>query len=530
MANPRSTENTETQLTFQSGQFTLENPSTVGNIKLTKNPHWKRVSLRVFQTTNLREAATHRECSDEKTERIFKRTFQEHYPLPKLPHLPMLDAHQRGGLEWILTRKRSYLAHAPGAGKTAQAILGAFIAMQSDPKAQALFIVPPALTLNWEREIWKVTDWVDSWPWIGVVCKTMHKDSMGWRDRYLICPDSMITKDWVYEKLKEINWTFIAVDEASRFKEPTAARSLAFYGGLDGEKSYPGIFRRARHVVFLDGSPMPNRPIELWAPTYALDPEAIDCRSYDDYGYRYCGAKPNDRGQWEYLYSSNEDELKEKLTRDFMHVVTEDQLDHPERRRSMLFMSEDVRTPEIKTWEKKHLEGVTAGEIGEDVSQGDLARFRRQLGLMKVGWSAKYIRDRLTIKNESILVFAWHREVCEKLAETLGDFKPGLIIGGVSASARENAFKAFQLKTCRLLILNIAAGGRGHNLQEADRVIFVEPSWTDELNCQCEKRASRRGNEKSMVRCEYIVSPGSFDERILSAVFAGQRRVKRIIG
>jgi SNF2 family DNA or RNA helicase len=72
--------------------------------------------------------------------------------------------------------------------------------------------------------------------------------------------------------------------------------------------------------------------------------------------------------------------------------------------------------------------------------------------------------------------------------------------------------------------------GRGHNLQRADRVIFGEFSWTDELNKQAEKRASRRGNERAFVRCEYVVAPGSIDEKVVQALFTKEKRVREIIG
>ncbi len=517
-------------LIFKAGKFVIKNAAAT-RIRLSKNAYWKKLDFDIFETTNLREAATYaRRFGTESAKRVITRAFQAHYDLPKrLPPVLELDPHQWEGIKWVLARKRSYLAHAPGAGKTAQAIVSACLA---SGEGQALFIVPPSLTVNWEREMNQVTGWLGIWPAIGVVPRSDNQERMAWRADFIICPDSMLTKPWVYEKLQAMRKKFIAVDEASRFKDPFAKRSLAFYGGQDGSVSYPGIFQDARHVVFLDGSPMPNRPMELWAPTYALHPEAIDCMPLDDFGYRYCGARPNDRGVWEYLYSSNEEELKLKLRRDFMHVVGEERLAHPERRRSLLFMNEDVRSPEYKAWERRNLPSLMAqiGNQGDEANQGEIARMRRDLGLRKIPWVASYAREKLEEKNEALLIFAWHREVCQGLAEKLSKFNPGLIMGGVSSDAREREFDLFQRGKKNCLILNIAAGGRGHNLQRASRVLFAEYSWTDELNRQCEKRASRRGNEQDFVRCEYVVCPGSMDEPVLSSIFTKQRRVGRIIG
>jgi SWI/SNF-related matrix-associated actin-dependent regulator of chromatin subfamily A-like protein 1 len=519
-------------LTFHDGKFLFQNVSSIKlRKKLREDPFWKSGKDDSFETKDLGAARKLRAYADHKVEKLFKRTFQEKYGSPvytatQRKALQALDPHQRTGIEWILSRKRSYLAHAPGAGKTAEAIVAACLSKGS---GQTLFIVPPSLTLNWEREIWKFTELLGIFPTIGMVRRSDDKESVAWKADFIICPDSMLTKPWVYGHLLEIVWKFIAVDEASRLKEAFTHRSLAFYGGMNAEsRYYRGLFRDAKHVTFLDGSPMPNRPIELWAPTYALDPESIDCRSYDDFGYRYCGAKPNEFGQWEYLYSSNEEELKAKLQRSFMHVVTEDELEHPERRRSMLVMDEDVRTFEQKTWERNNFPRTF--QISEDLSQGDMAHFRKELGIRKVRFISNYVRDRITEKNESILLFVWHRTVALKIWETFNPLELGIVIGGTPATMREDFFRKFQKGEIKLLVMNILAGGRGHNLQRADRVIFGEFSWTDELNKQAEKRASRKGSKKKFVRCEYIVCPNSMDERILSSIFSKERRVKKVIG
>ena len=512
---------TQEILKFENGKFRLEEVSSPKlRLKLSRDAFWKSLPDDAFETKSLGAAVRFREMGDANAQRIFKKVLQERYELPLLPALPGLDPHQREGLQWALSRKRSYLAHVAGAGKTLQAIL---VAGFSKGPGQSLFITPPSLCFNWEKEIIKFAPWAGIFPTIAIVPRSVNQNEMDWSAEFIICPDSMLAKDWVYAHLLEIPFKTIAVDEASRFKESTSERSLAFYGGKTDGKSFKGLFRSARHVTLLDGSVVPNRPIELWAPSYALHPEAIDYRDRDDFGYRYCGAKPNDRGVWEYLWSSNEKELKEKLQKDFMHVVTEEQLSHPERRRSMVMMS-DVRSDEHKEWERKNLSKV---ELSDTKCQGDLARFRRELGMKKMPKVASFVSEKLD-KNESILLFAWHREVCYGLMELLLEYKPIVIVGG--SKDREETYKAFQEKRCKILIVNILAGGRGLNLQAADRIIFAEWSWSDETNKQAEKRASRKGSEKSVIPCNYLVVSGSMDEIVLSSVFRKQQMVKKVIG
>lgn len=516
------------QLTFENGKFKLLSISPV-HIRYREisahDSNWQfDKQTKNFETKNLGEAKAFRYCADAKAEKVFKRSLAVDYDIPCLPPLKFLDKHQREGILWVLSRSRTYLAHAPGAGKTCQAIVSACMIPK---KGATLFIVPPTLTVNWEREVLKFCGLLGYHPSVAIVPVSSKRNLMNWSADFIICPDSMLTKDWVYSHLLKLNPKFIAVDEASRFKEPFSQRSKAFYGGNHGTIFYPGIFHDALYTVLLDGSPMPNRPIELWAPAYALDPECIDYLGYFSFGHRYCGAKIGFNGEWEFKGSSNESELKSKLQKKFMHVVSESELNHPERMRSILHMNENILTPTMREWERQNVKSY----VPENLDEGQMAEMRRKIGLGKVPWISKYIREKLKDKNESILLFAWHREVCENLAALLDEFKPHIIYGGISNEEREKAFKDFQSGKTKLIIGNIQAMGRGHNLQRADRVVFAEYSWTDELNKQCEKRASRRGNTKKFTKCEYIVASDSImDEFILRAVFTKADRVRKVIG
>lgn len=482
---------------------------------------------------DMKTAATFSRFADVSAKRILDRILVKQYSIEGIEFPSFLDPLQVDGVKWVLSRSRSYLAHAPGAGKTCEAIVSA---MLTKGEGQVVFIVSPQLTANWAREVAKfyplvAPEAVKAWHPIAVIPESNKQQFTGWRAEFLIIPDSMLTKAWVLEKLKGIKKRFVAVDEASRFKDPTAQRTIALFGGKlkDGSTSR-GLIQDAHHAVLLDGSPMTSRPIELWAPTYATAPEAIDFMNYTQFGLRYCGAIKDARGGWEFKHSSNEQELKQKLTHSFMHIIGEEKLNHPERRRKMVFMNKDVRSSEQKSWERNHLSDFSLSDIDEEASRGDMAHYRAELGMRKVPWVSAYVKDRLETKGESVLLFAHHRDVVQALADKLSKFNPGIVIGGTLAVHRERMFSEFQAGERKLLILNIAAGGRGHNLQRADRVVFGEWAWTDETNKQCEKRTSRRGNEKLFTPCDYIVCPSSMDEVVLKSVFAGAARVKKVIG
>ena len=534
------------RLTFQNGKFLLDSFAVIP--ECVDAEEWKRGNFGRYSsyvTTDIKAAARFRQYADDEAEKILNRAFVKRYSAPSAPLPPFLDEHQKEGVTWVLTRSRSYLAHVAGAGKTAEAIVAAAL---TPGTGQAVFIVPPNLTVNWAREVEKFfdllvhstakalrkargRDWSLAWPSLAIIPDSAKQQFSGWGADFLIVPDSMLTRAWVLGRLIKLHIRLIAVDEASRFKEPTAQRSIALFGGtLKGGRTSPGLVQRARHAVLMDGSPMPNRSMELWAPTYAMCPEAIDFMSQQDFGFRYCGAKIGDYGRWEFKGDRNQEELKRRLQKDFMHVVTEERLNHPERRRSMLFMSKDVRTAKHQSWEQKNLSRFSFSDIDEDMSQGDIATYRRELGLRKMPWVADYVSQRLEDKAEFILLFAWHRDVCMGLEKLLQKHRPGLIIGGTDKDYREKFFDLFQRGKTHLLILNILAGGRGHNLQRGGRAVFAEWSWNDETNKQCEARIARRGNDNAFMRSDYVVCPNSMDEPILNAVFKKAASVKRVIG
>lgn len=525
----------QTKLTFEKGHF-----------RLITDPVARSFTHRTWSQSNqdLKAAVPFRQHADELAEKVFKRTLNQTYFVPRMPPLTFLDKHQIEGVKWALSRKRCYLAHTPGAGKTVTTI----VSFHLSGCEQALIIVPPGLTLQWKKEIEKFSKFVSfTEPKIEVISAGgfSNKDGIDFgkllrieRADFIIVADSFLERDAVQHLLRKLLPKFIAVDEASRLKEITSTRSIAFYGGVVskplGERRFFGLFKGARHVLFLDGSPMPNgRHMELWAPVYALDPETIDCMDRQEFGTMYCNGHQDRFGHWQYKGSTLGTKFSNRLKARLMHVVTEDQLSHPERRRSLLFMDRDVRTVKHKSWEREHLSKLDLKNISENANQGDFARWRRELGMRKAPWVSDYVVNRFKEKNESLLVFCWHREVAQTLLESITK-KMGakklcaMVIGGTPLKQRDMFFQQFQAGLLKIIVCNIQAVGRGYNLQKADRIVFAESSWSDELNKQCEKRASRRGRKK-FVRCDYVVAPDSMDEKVMTSVFNKERKTKAVI-
>lgn len=271
-----------------------------------------------YTTRNLKEAVRFRSAADSTAEKIFKKFMLRNRPIPSggplsPKELPLLDFQAKRGVPHILGLNRSYLAHQPGLGKTAQAIS----AVSTKP-GRALIICPSFLKVTWAREI---TKWfIRDFPSISVLKASSNFERLNYMlgADFVIVSDAMLEKEWVRDLIAREKFRFVFIDEGHRFKTPFANRTIAIFGGKNSKIKSRGLIYDAEHVSILSGTPMLNRPIELWPMLFAMAPETIDFMSYQEFGFRYCGATQNDRGVWEFLYSSNEKELKTRIQKRFM--------------------------------------------------------------------------------------------------------------------------------------------------------------------------------------------------------------------
>ena len=72
------------------------------------------------------------------------------------------------------------------------------------------------------------------------------------------------------QELQQIAYNVLICDEAHRLKTPRTQRTLAVFG--DGSHEHPGVV--SEYLWLISGTPMPNRPVELYAPLRAINRRA----------------------------------------------------------------------------------------------------------------------------------------------------------------------------------------------------------------------------------------------------------------
>lgn len=515
------------RITFDQNKFILETPSTIA---APSQGAWIKEAPGKYWTKDIRAAALFKKYADSKARNVFDKLMLQNVALPKggvpTPRgLTLYPFQALRGVPHILSRNRSYLAHQPGLGKSAQAVA----AINLKP-GKALFVVPAFLKTTWAREItkWAVSDF----PRIQVVPSTQHQDKMDWAADYIIVSDAMLATPWVAARLSELKFKYVFIDEGHRFKEPSSKRSVALFGGRVGALVSRGLIYGPEHVCVLSGTPLLNRPIELWPVLFAMAPELIDFMSYEDFGFKFGGATQDDRGRWRFIGSANEAELHKRIMGRFMQRITKDDVldDLPDKVRQVIVMDHDPRTPEHRAYDARLLAELRKSNFDRPTGLGDYATIRHENGMAKVKWAAEFISEILTADdNESVIVFAHHREVVSTLANALKKFSPMVVNGATRMDERTQYQDAFQSKKRRLIIGNIDAMNLGLTLTAGTRSVFVEYAWTPSANEQAEDRMHRIG-QKDSVLCQYLVLPNSIDEAILNSILLKERAINKVMG
>ncbi len=392
-------------------------------------------------------------------------------------------------------------------GKT----LGAIQAVENVKAKRIAVACPASVRLNWRREV-----------------KECGADNLFW--------DIRSYEGWVKESkscLSDlVEYDVAILDECHFAKTPSAARAKAIYANKTG------LVRRAKRVWGLSGTPVLNRPRELWTMLKVLAVERIKpYDSYDRFARRYCGAfydgyTLNDRG------ASNLSDLASRLSGFMLRRTKKEVL--PQLPGKIL-----SRIPlEIGTAERRSIEEAEK-EIGnreafissvmENYSQlGDSSRLLRITGEAKVRKAVEFVEDLAESAEGKIVVFARHREVVRKLAAGLGVEKCVEYVGGMSDKDKDGAIDRFVADhAVRYFVGNIQAAGTGINgLQKVSNdVVFAELSWVPGEMGQAIDRVDRMGKSfDGPVNAYLLYAPETLEEAILSVHTAKNAVIERLVG
>lgn len=414
--------------------------------------------------------------------------------------------YQEAGADFLAARESAILGDSMGLGKTATAAL----ALRRTQALRVLWVAPAATLPGLRRELprWGLPDPVVVSPSANLEAPLLLLSvdaAAAYRDRLLRSPcfDVMV------------------LDEAHTCKNPSAKRTRAVYR----------LRIHCQRFWALTGTPMPSRPIELQTMLFwGCRQEWAERKRYGD---RYCWM-PNMWLRCGFDYngctSTATKELPGLLAPIMLRRRPEDiPGELPDIRRILVPL--DVREPRLEFDRQTALDALAErGSIPVEM----ISRYRAEMGRKKIARAAAWISDWAEENpNESAVVFAWHQDVIDGLAQALG---AKYSASGESTPRQRqqmvDAWAAGRGDDDRLFIASIAACGTGLNglHKRATACVFVEFPYTPGEVQQAEGRIRRLGGVAESPVAYFLAAPDeSLETHILCLILEKLGRQARIL-
>ena len=448
-----------------------------------------------------------------------------------------LRQHQKAGIYYSTIHNRDHvlIADAMGTGKTPMTI---GIANYNKFK-KGLIISPNSAKINWQRECLKWSTVTDN---IGVIDSKSTEKQIGYYDYCVINYDILQKHQSV---LTSIDWDFVVCDEAHMMKNPKAIRT----------KIAMDLCDRADYRALLTGSPIVNRPHELWNLIHTLNP--VFWRNWMDFVYTYCDAYKNPyTGEFDFKGASNLPELQDKLRMTLMlRRLKKDVLkDLPPKTRQLIEIPASRKFTNVLVAQEKYV-GKIAGsfdatdsydaklspeenekkfrdkikKLGK-LSSSDfesIQELRHMTALAKAPEVGEFAKEILESKPK-IGLYAHHRDVLDYFIKLFGK-QAVSIIGGDSVKKRQIAIDRFQTDpSVKVFIGSIQAAGTAITLTAADVCIFAEMDFVPGINGQVEDRFHRIGTVNP-VNIYYTMLQGSLDWYIANMVISKLENIEKAL-
>lgn len=443
---------------------------------------------------------------------------------PTLPESSLLDSlypHQREAVYFLWSRDGGLCADQMGLGKTRTALVAGELLAQRHTKNPPRLIVAPLYTRAvWLRELLAsgVIDNEDDFAFAegkDPETQDFNFDARWWFIHY------DIAHEWQNRLIVTPRGRPVVtvVDEAHWVKNGRARRSKAV-GVLAGVSKYR---------ILLTGTPMPNRPGELWWPLTVLD-GVRTWGSPVDFRVRYAGAFHDGYG-YKDTGASNVDELQTRLQSRYIRRELDDAgvvLPAFTRQKLDVTLSDDVRSKQEAVLENvdmvRLVRMLLSNQMGEETLRV-LMKLRKLTTRAKLSSTVDYCTNALE-QDESVVVFTWSRQSAEAIAKKVHAWavmnigaSDGRIIefchGGVPQEYRDRLVDYFQ-ESGGVLTATLDSLKEGVTLTKARFLVLHDLSWVPADILQAEARIHRIGQDKPTTAV-WSIAQGSVDEIIARA-------------
>jgi SWI/SNF-related matrix-associated actin-dependent regulator of chromatin subfamily A-like protein 1 len=447
---------------------------------------------------------------------------------------------QRGGIAFADGRDGVLIGDEMGLGKTIQAI---GIANFMQPRPRHIMVgCPASLKGNWKEEIMK-------WQVLHLPVYVISREFEGFPTGPL--PAGWYVVSWEvaqkyeHELKTKMTWDLVILDEIHKLKTMKAARTKFFLGGTekgeDGKKKeIPPI--RAKKRVALTGTPICNKPLELWPFLTWLQPERFNNLAV--FRNRFCGGSVNG--------ASNLHKLQDVLRTSVMVRRLKSQVlkDLPPKQRQVVvldindgdYRSRRIVEEEIETYdrtlrdiENANYERQKAQSEGNEESYDaavaklkaargihftQMSRVRHATALAKVPYVIEHLKD--LDETKKYIIFAHHNDVIEQLCRAMSSRGALMMTQKTAIEERQAIAHRFQDDPrIHFIFGTYGTMGVGFTLTASSDVIGAELDWVPGNVTQAEDRAHRIGQNDSVL-VQHLVFDGSLDGKMAKTLVAKQ--------
>jgi len=207
-------------------------------------------AARLIQYANEETKANHTAIEEQKAAaREQSRATDAAIDIPAPTGLTYLP-YQKAGIAYAINRANCLIGDEMGLGKTIQAIG----VINADPTIRRVLVICPAsLKINWLREMNR---------WLVIPHRIAIANGTFPTEDIVIINYDILKKHAA--SLRAMAWDLLIIDEAHYLKNPKALRTIEVLGKYNKDLSKAITPIPAKQKIFLTGTPITNRPIELW--------------------------------------------------------------------------------------------------------------------------------------------------------------------------------------------------------------------------------------------------------------------------
>lgn len=426
---------------------------------------------------------------------------------PKTSALP----HQVEAINYIDTHQEVALFDEQGLGKTKIVIEALCGAMKRGDIEGTLVVAPMSLLYNWENEVVKHSFLIP------IVLRGSEREK---RYKFLTGANFYITNyEAVIAELERIKRfcksrkVAIVLDESARIKDPRTKTADALF------KIRPHSVKR----IIITGTPVANKPIDLWAQFFFLDGGVLLGNDFGEFKERYNEKKDD--------YRNRLKDLQAEIGQHSLRRCKDDVLELPEKKFINVYV--DLSGKQLKLYDKlreelrvevQDIAGNTIIDEAENILKKllRLTQIASNPHLIDKSYNEtppKFIKldslvNEIIAVGEKAIIWTSFVENIIVLKKRYSHYKPVVIYGEVPIKDRAEIVKAFQESDKnKILIANPSAAREGLTLTRANNAIYLDRNFNLVDYLQSQDRIHRISQEKDC-RIYKVLANKSIDEYI----------------